>query len=572
MHVRNWLPILQWLPKYSRADLKGDLPAGLTVGVMLIPQGMAYAMIAGLPVVYGLYAALVPLVVYTLMGSSKQLAIGPVAMDSLLVAAGLTGLAVAGSERYIELALLLALMTGVLQLILGTLRMGFLANFLSKPVISGFTSAAALIIGLNQLPNLLGINMSRSAHLHVLLQGAWTSVPELHWPTLLMSVASIVLLLALRKWAPKMPGALAVVALGIVAVTCGGLDLNTVGSVPSGLPEFQLPGLSWQDVNMLLPIAGTLGLIAFIESFSIAKAVTDPTSHTHLDANQELRALGTANTLGAMFGAFPIAAGFSRTAVNVRAGSRTPLSGLIAAGVVALALTFLMPAFRPLPNAVLGAIIAVAVSGLFNFGYFRKLWLTHRAEAVLLAVTFLLTAFAGMVVGMASGMILSLTLTLYRTSLPHTAELGQVSGVYRNLDRFPNAKTTPNVVVLRFDGPLNYASQSHFKDFVLTRLASRQDQDETVHRMILSAESIPHLDATASAMLEDLLDQLESKNVALHIAGAIGPVRDAMARAGLMERIGPAHFHTGLASAMGHIEPNAHRKNVATQTSNANNP
>ena len=569
--MRKWLPILEWLPQYRGADLKGDLPAGLTVGVMLIPQGMAYAMIAGLPVVYGLYAALVPLLVYTAMGTSKQLAIGPVAMDSLLVAAGLTGLATAGTDRYIELALLLALMTGLIQLALGLLRMGFLANFLSKPVISGFTSAAALIIGLNQLPNLLGVTMERSAQLHVLALSAWHSAGDLHAPTVMVSLAAIGLLLALQKWAPRIPGALAAVALGIMAVSWVGLDLKTVGVVPSGLPQLQFPNMLWQDIHMLIPMAGTLALIAFIESHSVARAVVHKEANANLDANQELRALGVANALGSLFGSYPIAGGFSRTAVNARAGSRTPMSGLISAAVVALALTFLMPAFQPLPNAVLGAIIAVAVSGLFNFGYFRKLWSTHKAEAVLLAVTFLLTAFTGMVIGIASGMTLSLILTLYRTSLPHAAELGLVSGVYRNLQRFPQAQKTKEAVILRFDGPLNYASQAHFKEFVLSRIAIRQEEGTSVIRVILSAESIPHLDATASAMLEDLLGQLEECDIALHIAGAIGPVRDAMKRDGLMDRMGADRYHTGLTTAMGHLEADEHRKGVATQTFNAKN-
>ena len=534
--------------------------------MMLIPQGMAYAMIAGLPVVYGLYASIVPLIVYAVMGTSKQLAVGPVAMDSLLVASGLLGLAAAGTGRYIELALLLALMTGVLQLTLGLLRMGFLANFLSRPVISGFTSAAALIISLNQLPNLMGIKMERSSHLHHLLSGAWSSAKQLDGATLGMSAVSMALLLGLRRWTPKVPSALVVVVLGILFVQWSGIDFDVVGEVPSGLPGFEFPTVNWGDVQLLLPMAGTLALIAFMESFSVATAVSEKEANSGLDANQELRALGTANLLGSWFGSYPITGGFSRTAVNVRSGAKTGMSGLISAGVVALTLTFMMPVFAPLPTAVLGAIIVVAVLGLVNVQYFCKLWYTHKAEAVLLLLTFSLTAFAGMVAGIASGMALSLVLTLYRTSMPHTAELGQINGVYRNVHRFPEAIQPEGQLILRFDGPLNYASQAHFKRFVLSRLSNRQDKGEPIQRVVLSAESIPHLDATAVAMLEELLDQFDTDNIALHMAGPTGPVRDVLERSGLMKRIGTERFHTGLATAMGHVTATEDRKGMATQT------
>jgi SulP family sulfate permease len=569
--VRRWFPFLDWIPDYGRGDWMKDLPAGLTVGVMLIPQGMAYAMIAGLPVVYGLYAALVPQVIYAAMGTSRQLAVGPVAMDSLLVAAGLGAVAAAGSERYIELALLLALMMGSLQLLLGTFRLGFLAHFISKPVISGFTSAAALIIGLNQLPHLTGIALPRSSQLHRLIEGTLDGLVQFHGPTFLLGAVSIALILGLRKVLPRVPGSLVLVVLALAGgatMPWSTWGIRTVGAIPAGLPGFHVPVWTLDDLQTLFPLAATLALVAFMEAYSVAQAVAQKRGDHEIDANQELRALGSANAIGSLFGAYPVTGGFSRTAVNERSGAVSGMSSLIAAGVVALALTFLTPIVQHLPKAVLGAIIAVAVAGLFDLSTFRRLWRTHRDEAVLLLLTFSLTAFGGMVLGIASGVVLGLVLTLFRTTRPHTAELGEINGVYRNLNRFPEATKTRGSLLVRYDGPLNYASQAHFKGFILSRLVIRKEEGDPIHTVVLSAESIPYLDATGTDMLAALLDELEAAGISLKVAGAIGPVRDVLERAGLMERIGRYQFHTGIPAALGMEEI---RPRIATQTFNPNN-
>lgn len=566
--MQRFIPSIGWLKSYNRQDLRGDLPAGLTVGVMLIPQGMAYALIAGLPVVYGLYAALVPQVVYAFLGSSRKLAVGPVAMDSLLVASGLTGLAVAGSDRYIELALLLAFMMGALQFLLGMLRMGFLAQFLSRPVISGFTSAAALIIGLNQLPSLLGIQMDRSAQMHALIMGAYEGMGQLHFPTLLLSAAALAVLWGLRRWAPRVPGALVVVAAGIAMSAVFGADtlgVRIVGDIPSGLPGFQMPKLLWEDLRALAPVAATIALIAFMEAYSVAQAVAQRHSDPSIDADQELRALGLANFLGSMFGAYSTTGGFSRTAVNDRAGAATGMSALISAAVVALTLTFLTPVFGQLPQPVLGAIIVAAISGLVDLRYARTLWRSHREEALLLFTTFALTAFGGMVLGIAAGVVLSLILTLFRSTRPHAAELGAIAGIYRNVERFPEAALVPGWLIVRYDGPLHYASLTHFKAFLERRLAARNTEQGAVHTIVLHAESIPYVDASACAMLSDLLDEWQKQGITFKFAGVIGPMRDALHRSGLMERIGLAHFHTNVEAALQEQE-NSQQRQIATQT------
>jgi len=563
-----FIPSIGWIKTYSRKDFAGDLPAGLTVGVMLVPQGMAYAMIAGLPVVYGLYAALIPQVVYAFLGSSRQLAVGPVAMDSLLVASGLTGLAVVGSDRYIELALMLALMMGIMQLALGALRMGFLAQFLSRPVISGFTSAAAVIIGLNQLPSLLGIQMERSAQLHVLISEAISASSDVHLPTAFLSGAAVLALIALRRWAPRVPGALAVVAAGIAFLTFAGdsdMGIRSVGDIPSGLPGFRMPGLLWEDLRTLAPVAATLAFIAFVEAYSLAQTVAQRRADHDINANQELRALGLANIFGSMFGAYPTTGGFSRTAVNERAGAMTGVSALISATVVALTLVFLTPAFGNLPQSVLGAIIVVAIAGLVDVRYARQLFSSHREEALLLLATFCLTAFGGMVMGIGSGVFLSLVLTVFRSTRPHAAELGAIAGVYRNVERFPKAQRIPGWLIIRYDGPLHYASQAHFKGFLKERLDALPSHSQPVHTVLLHAESIPYVDASACAMLSGLIDEWQKQGVTFKLAGAIGPTRDALHRAGLMDRIGADHFHTGVEAAL-QAQENSQQRQIATQT------
>ena len=345
--LQKFLPLLSQLSDYSQEKLQGDLSAGLTVGVMLIPQGMAYALIAGLSPIYGLYASLVPLVVYALFGTSRQLAVGPVAMVSLLVAAAVAPIANGNAELYVGLALLLSLMVGVLQFGLGAARFGFLVNFLSHPVLSGFTSAAAFIIGLSQLKHLLGIDLPRSNFVHEILWAAGSRLGEVHGLTLLLGLGSILLLVGLRWWNRSLPGALVAVAVTTVLVWALGLaqqGVAIVGSVPSGLPPPSMPPLDWGYVQQLAPSALAIGLVGFMESIAVAKVYASRHRY-EVDANQELIGLGLANIAGAFFSAYPTTGGFSRTAVNDEAGAQTNLAAIFSAGIIALTLHFLTPLF-----------------------------------------------------------------------------------------------------------------------------------------------------------------------------------------------------------------------------------
>lgn len=536
------MPLANWVLQPRREDLRADLVAGLTTAVMLIPQAMAYAMLAGLPPIVGLYASTVPLVVYALLGSSRQLAVGPVAMVSLLVATGVSTQAEPGSATYVGLAVALAAMVGALQLGLGLLRAGFLVNFLSHPVVSGFTSAAALVIGASQLGHLLGIGLERGP-VHTLLIQAISRLSEVQPVTVAIGAGSIVTLLALRRWAPRAPAALVVVLVGTLAVW--GLDLHEhgvaiVGTVPAGLPSFALPPLDAQALRGLLPSAITIALVGFLESISIGKQIATHKGY-EIDANQELRGLGLANLAGSVFGAYPVTGGFSRTAVNAQAGARTSMAGLFTAIVVALTLALLTPLFHFLPKAVLAAIIMVAVLGLVDLAEVRHLWHVERSELGLLLLTFGATLALGVEEGIATGVGASLVWHVARTTRPHAAVLGRLPGteIYRNVQRFPEAEPVPGVVVLRVDAQFFFGNVS----FLKTTLHGLVEGAAPVHTVVLDAASINRLDSSADAALHELHRWLAGRGITLRLATVKGPVRDMMRRTGLWTRVTEACIH-----------------------------
>ncbi len=519
---------------------------------MLVPQGMAYAMIAGLPVVYGLYAALVPQIVYGFFGTSRHLAVGPVAMDSLLVAAGLGGLALAGTDRYIELALLLSVMMGLTQWAMGMLRMGFLVQFLSKPVISGFTSAAAILIGLNQLPHLAGVACERSNQVHVVLGHIMEEAASTHGLTLGVGIGAIGILTGLKVWAPKVPAALTVV-LGSGAVSWGmGLEaqgVRVVGHIPRGLPVAGLPSWELSDVQALLPVALTLALVAFMEAISVAKAVEERHDYD-VDANQELKALGMANVLGALFQSYPTTGGFSRTAVTEQSGGKTPVTAWVAAAVVALTLVLLTPLFHHLPNAVLAAVVLVAVVGLVDMRFPRKLWNQDKWETGVLAITFLVTLFVSLPTGIGVGVSLALALWIRQMMTPHHAVLGNVHGVHRNVARFQEAVVLPEVLVVRYDGALTFANQSHFKRTLQDWVTRKGDPLELI---VIQADTISHIDASARATFRNLLQEWRAAGLEVCLAGAIGPVRDSLASDGFLDE-GGVTFQLNVDDALAEFE------------------
>lgn len=542
-HITGFIPILNTIQNYDKGALKGDLTAGVTVAIMLVPQGMAYAVLAGMPPVYGLYASIVPLFLYAMFGTSRQLAVGPVAMVSLLVVAGVGEIAEIGSDRFIRLAIMTALGVGLFQFLMGVFRMGFLVNFLSHPVLSGFTSAAAIIIGASQLSNLLGLDLARSKQVHEILIGAIQNAGSIDAATACIGIGSVLMILFLKRWNRAIPSALIVVVAGTAVTALFGLNgsgVSIVGDVPQGLPAFQLPGLEWADFRTLFPIILVISLVSYMESIAVAKAIANKRGYK-VDANQELIALGGANIGGAFFQSFPTTGGFSRTAVNNQSGANTTIASVITALLIGATVLFLTPLFYYLPNAVLAAIIMVAVAGLFDANEMVHLWNTDRKDLAMLAVTFFATLLLGIEEGIATGVLLSLGMVIYSSTRPHNAELGQLgdTGNYRNISRYREARTDPEVLIFRFDSSLYFANVEHFRESLDEKIANRGDSLKLV---ILDASAIHQVDSTGIHAVKELLKSLRTKNVDLYIAGAIGPVRDRLKTSGIQEALGTGNF------------------------------
>jgi SulP family sulfate permease len=552
VQINKLLPIFEWLPSYKRTDLKGDFWAGITVGIMLIPQGMAYAMIAGLPPIYGLYASFIPQIIYSIFGSSRQLSVAPVAMISLLIGAGVSEFAAQGSEAYLRMAILLALLVGAIQLVFGLFRMGFIVNFLSQPVISGYTSSAAIIIGLSQLKHLLGVDMPSSNLIHEIFQNTVANIGFTHLLTVAIGVSSIVLILGLKKINRSIPGPLIIVILGVLLVTVFQLSssgLKIVGSVPKGLPGFSLPDIELSEVMELLPLAFLISMVGFMESISISKAIQLKRRNYSVSANRELIGLGFANISGSLFGTFPVSGGFSRTAVNDQAGANTNLSSWISAAIVGLTLLFFTPLFYNLPNAILAAIIMVAVFGLIDLKSAVLLYRTNKKDFSMLLVTFISTLLFGVQVGILTGVVLSLGLVIHRSVYPHLAELGKLpdTNYYRNLSRFPEAKERKDALIFRFDSELYFANINFFRDR-LEQMIERKGVELKV--IVLNAQSIYAMDSSAARGLEEIVDSCRERGIEFYMTEVIGPVRDMLRKTGLFHKIGEDHFRMRVQDAL----------------------
>jgi len=555
MDIKQFIPALEWLPKYSQNDLKGDLSAGLTVGVMLIPQGMAYSMLAGLPPIYGLYASIVPLIIYAFLGTSRQLAVGPVAMVSLLVASGV-GAITQDPDEFVKLAIMMALMVGIFQFTLGVLRMGFLVNFLSHPVISGFTSAAALIIGFSQLKHLLGIDLKRSHHVHDIIGQAIERAGETNMSTLMIGLGGIAIILALKKLNKKVginiPGPLVAVVFGILTVWGMGLfdaGVKIVGEVPSGLPSPQVPTFSLENFQKLLPIALTISLVGFMESIAVAKAIQAKHKNYKIIPNQELIGLGLANIGGSFLQAFPTTGGFSRTAVNDQAGAKTGVAAILSAALIILTLLFLTPLFYYLPKAILASVIMVAVFGLIDYNEAIHLWKADRRDFWMLILTFVATLSLGIEQGIGLGVVVSLFSIIYQTTRPHLAILARIPGSkhYRNVKRFDKLEERSDLLILRFDAQLYFANTTFFRESIEKLV---EEAGEELKAIIINAESINAIDSSAMHALEDVAKEIQDKEINFFVAGTKGPVRDALYRGHIIEHIGTENFFIDVQAAV----------------------
>ena len=554
--IKELIPILEWLPNYNSSRLKGDFIAGITVSIILIPQGIAYALIAGLPPIYGLYCALVPQLVYAIFGSSRQVAIGPVAMDSLIVATGVSTLALAGSDSYIAIAILLAFMVGSIQFLLGVFRLGFIVNFLSKPVISGFTSAVALTIGINQFRNLFGVDFVQSDQIQYVLEDIWFNIIDFNSHTTVIGLISVGVIILLRKINKKIPNALLVVVVGILTIRYFGdefSDVAIVKDIPSGLPSFSFPEMDISQMKELLPIALTLVMVGYLETISIGKSLEAKQDEYKLRPNQELIALGLSNIIGSWFKAYPSTSSFSRSAINQESGATTGMASLVSVVMVLLTLLFLTPLFYHLPKTVLAAIIIVAVFGLVNIKEAIFLWKANNLDFWLLVITFFSTLLFGIEYGIMIGVGLSLIILIFRTSRPYVAELGKVpdSDFYRNRERFNEVILDEEVLVFRFDAQLFYANSSYF---IETLELMVEKKGPRLKLIVLDAESINRVDSTGVEMLKERIRFYHKKNILFYFAGVKGPVRDHLFRGKILDLITLDHFYMRVNGAVNYYK------------------
>lgn len=550
----QFLPILDWGLHYRSEHWVGDLMAGVIVAIVLIPQGMAYAMLAGLPPQVGLYASMVPMVLYALFGTSRTLSVGPVAMDSLLVAIGLAPLATPGSAEYVALALVLALMVGLIEILMGVLRLGFVVNFLSYAVIVGFTNAAVLVIGTSQFKHLLGVKIPQSEGFADTVHNLVKAAPDTNGVTVVVGLVSIAGLLFFSQMLPKIlhqqgiaggwivplsrSGPLVVVGSSILLVSLLGLHdrfgVAVVGDIPQGLPSLAVPPVSLAQMQTLLPTALVISFVAFMESISVAKSLASK-RRQRIDPNQELIGLGAANVGAAFTGGYPVTGGVSRSVVNFTSGANTGLSALVTASLVALVVALFTPLLYSLPLATLAAVIFVAVSKLVDIQSIQRLWRVSRMDAVTAVITFWAVLLIGIQTGIVVGLGTSIAFHLWRTSHPHIAEVGRVgdSEHFRNVKRHA-VRTEDSVLAIRIDGSLYFANTKYLEDYLLQAVAHHPKASV----LLLICTAINHIDGSALDTLETLIEGLREAGVSVYFSDVKGPVMDQLERSGFVERIG----------------------------------
>jgi len=548
----KYIPLFDWIRNYDKSDLSGDLVAGITVGVMLIPQSMAYAVLAGLPPVYGLYASVFPMIIYGILGTSRELAVGPAAIICILIVAGVSEFAEVGSDRFIQLAILTAFGVGILQLAMGLLKMGFIVNFLSHPVNSGFISASALIIAVSQLESLLGLDLEKSTKVYETVAEVALRIGDIHPATAIMGILSLIFLISFKFWKKRFPAALVVVAAGIIFTWLFNLEsmgVSIVGSIPEGMPSLNATFISIADLQQLIPLILIISLVAYVQSIAIAKLMASKKGY-RIDTNQELIALGAANIGGALFQAFPTTGGFSKTAVNEQSGGKSGISAITTAVLIGLTLLFLTPLFYYLPNAILAAIIISAVVGLFDLRRMVYLWRADKRDLIMLLITFFATLIIGIEEGIAIGVVISVIAVVYSTTRPPTAELGRLGNTrnFRNVNRYHTATTWEDILVYRFDSALYFANVEYFQDSLENLV--QEKGEENLNLVILDARSINSIDSTGVHILKFIIKGLRDREIDIYIAGAIGPVSKMLKKTEIVDMIGEDHFFFDVPSAV----------------------
>ncbi|MDA8870173.1 sulfate permease [Rhizobiaceae bacterium] len=563
----RYLPILRWGAQYDRGTFAADGLAAVIVTVMLIPQSLAYALLAGLPPVVGLYASILPLVLYAIFGTSRTLSVGPVAVVSLLTAAAVSKLAAPGTAEAVAAAVVLALLSGAMLVAMGLLRLGFVANLLSHPVVSGFITASGILIAASQLRHIFGVQAKGETFIE-LMEALWENVGSTNGPTLALGLVTLGFLFWVRQGlksvleraglSPAAAGLaartgpvfaiiasiLAVVALGLVE-----RGVAVVGDIPAGLPAFTVPLFDWDLWLALIPPAILISIIGFVESVSVAQTLAAKRRQS-IEPDQELIGLGSANLASAFSGGFPVTGGFSRSVVNFDAGAQTPAAGAFTAIGIALASLYLTPLLYFLPIAALAATIIVAVLSLVDFGAIRRTFAYSRFDFAAMMATILVTLAAGVESGVVAGVAVSVALLLWRTSRPHVAVVGQVPGTehYRNVERH-DVVTSDHVLTLRIDESLTFANARAFEGMLQKQIAMRP----AVTDVVLQCSAINTIDASALESLELSLHRLTDASVRLHLSEVKGPVMDRLRRSTICDHL-TGHIWLTQHQAMLHLD------------------
>ncbi|CAH8270981.1 unnamed protein product [Arabidopsis lyrata] len=562
MRLVDWVdtlfPCFRWIRTYRWSEyFKLDLMAGITVGIMLVPQAMSYAKLAGLPPIYGLYSSFVPIFVYAIFGSSRQLAIGPVALVSLLVSNALGGIADTNQELHIELAILLALLVGILECIMGLLRLGWLIRFISHSVISGFTSASAIVIGLSQVKYFLGYSIARSSKIVPLVESIIAGADKFQWPPFLMGSLILVILQVMKHVGKakkelqflRAAAPLTGIVLGTtIAKVFHPPSISLVGEIPQGLPTFSFPR-SFDHAKTLLPTSALITGVAILESVGIAKALAAKNRY-ELDSNSELFGLGVANILGSLFSAYPATGSFSRSAVNNESEAKTGLSGLITGIIIGCSLLFLTPMFKYIPQCALAAIVISAVSGLVDYDEAIFLWRVDKRDFTLWTITSTTTLFFGIEIGVLVGVGFSLAFVIHESANPHIAVLGRLPGttVYRNIKQYPEAYTYNGIVIVRIDSPIYFANISYIKDrlreyeVAVDKYTNRGLEVDRINFVILEMSPVTHIDSSAVEALKELYQEYKTRDIQLAISNPNKDVHLTIARSGMVELVGKEWF------------------------------
>ncbi|MCF6199749.1 MAG: solute carrier family 26 protein [Hyphomicrobiaceae bacterium] len=552
--VDAYLPVYRWGRNYQREQLSGDLLAGMVVAIMLMPQSMAYAMLAGLPPQIGLYTAVIPLFLYAIFGSSRVLGVGPVAIVSLMVAHTLAPLAPVGSAEYLGLAIILAMLSSLVLIGAGLLRLGFLTNFIGHPVIAGFTTAAAIIISFSQLKHMLGLTLPPTHSLWELLHTIYANLDKVNPTTLLLSLLGVVIMISRAQFRHRLremgfsegismalPKGMALLLVIISASYAWIFDIHKtagvaiVGYIPPGFPAISPPAWDYDLWKQLLPAAILISVVGLVESLSVAKSLATR-KRQKVDPNQELIGLGAANFGAAMSGGYPVTGSFSRSVVNFTSGANTQLSAMFTALLIAIVLIFFTPLLYYIPKATLAVIIIVAVTTLIDFSPLVSAWKYYKPDGLAFFVTFIAVLASGVEVGILLGITLSIGMYLYRSSQPRMPVLGRVgnSENFRSIKR-RKTRTYDDLLLIRIDDNLFFANAAYLEDRMLAEIAERPD----VKHVVLVMDTVSLIDASALETLEQLILAYRDAGVLIHLAAVKGPLMDMLERSRFLSHLSP---------------------------------